>query len=278
MMKTRRLALLLANALLVTVLCATIGEAQQDQPALARQLLQGSRAERSRALDTARALGARNTGPELRAALITLLDRNNRTVADAVTRKEPVATFEDPEFIAHVAHVVSQLEDAQAIPALAGALGTGSTLVRDALADFGERAAPAVLAVVTSPERHYSAVDEGLITLRFMVEGTGPRPLSAGTLDQIRSAARQRLTGKQYFTTLWRAIDLAVALNDPGLRQIVQALASDATEVTARGVTNPDLIARTQQRATQRLAGGPSTPRYRSPTERSQRLAPRSMR
>jgi hypothetical protein len=147
--------------------------------------------------------------------------------------------------------------------------------VRDALADFGERAAPAVLAVVNSPDAHYSAVDEGLITLRFMVEGTGPRPLSAGTLDQIRGAARQRLTGKQYFTTLWRAIDLAVVLKDPNLRQTVQALASDPTEVSARGVTNPDLIARTQQWAAQRLAGGPSSPRYRSPTERDQLLAPR---
>jgi len=261
--------------LLVTVLCATMAEAQQDQRALARQLLQGSRAERSQALETTRGLGQGKMDPDLRAALITVLERNNRTVAEAVLRKEPVATFEDPEFIAHVAHVVSQLEDPQAIPALAGALGSGSTLVRDALADFGERAVPAILVVVNAPETHYSVVDEGLIALRFMVEGTGPRPLSAGALDQIRGAARQRLTGKQYFTTLWRAIDLAVALKDPSLRQIVQALASDATEVRARGVTNPDLVAKTQQRAQQRLAGGPASPRYRSHTERNQLLAPR---
>jgi hypothetical protein len=269
-MKARRLALLLV-VVLGSVLFASLGDAQQDQRALALQLLQGPGAERSRALEAVRALGANSTGPELRAALITLLERNNR----AARRNEGLATVESPEFIAHVAHVVSQLEDPQAIPALAGALGTGSTLVRDALADFGEGAAPAVLAVVNSSETHYNAVDEGLITLRFLVEGTGPRPLSAGTLDQIRGAARQRLTGKQYFTTLWRAIDLAVALNDPSLRQTVQVLASDATEVSARGVTNPDLIAKTQERATQRLAGGPASPRYRSPTERSQLLAPR---
>lgn len=261
--------------LLVTVLCTTLAEAQQDQHVLARQLLQGSRVERSKALETARGLGRAQMGVELRAALIAVVERNNKIVADANMRGEAIATFEDPEFIAHAAHVVSQLEDPQSIPVLAGALGTGSTLVRDALADFGERAAPAVLAIVTSPTSHYSAVDEGLITLRFMVEGPRHRPLSAGTVNQIRGAARQRLSGQQYFTTLWRAIDLAVVLNDPSLKQTVQGLASNASEVSARGVTNPDLIARTQQRAAQRLAGSPSSPRYRSLAERNELLAPR---
>lgn len=275
MTKTRQSTIVLANALLLTMLWTTIGDAQQDQRAVARQLLQGSRVERSRALETAKSIGRTAMDADLRAALITVLERNNRTVAQALARKEPVSMFEDPEFVSQVAHVVSELGDPQAIPALAGALGTGSTLVRDALADFGERAAPAVLAVVSSPESHYSAVDEGLIALRFMVEGVGPSPLSAATLNQVRRATRERLTGNEYFTTLWRAIDLAVALNDPSLRQIVQSLASDATEVSARGVTNPDLMTKTQQWATERLAGGASNPRYRTPGERNRLLAPR---
>src|SRR6266545_3856666 len=274
MMKMRRLPLMLANVLLATVLCTTIAEGQQDQRELARQLLQGSRAERSQALEAARGLGRTQMGPELRAALITVLDKNNRLVLEAAKRKQALETVEDPEFIAHVAHAVSQLDDPKSIPALAGALGSGSTFVPDALADFGEQAAPAVLGVVTSPRSDYNAVDDGLIALRFMVEETGPRPLSARTLDQIRAAANQRLTSKQYFTTLWRAIDLAVTLNDPGLRQIVQSLASDTTEVIARGVTNMVIVTRTQQRAAQRLTGGRAMPLRRSLTERDLLLTP----
>lgn len=272
-MTTPRHPVLLATVLMIA-LNVTAGRAQGDQAALARRLIQGDAMERGRALEAAQALGAKNTGPELRAALITLLERNNRIVVQAATRKQALATLEDPEFIAHVAHVVSQLEEPQAIPALAGALGTGSTLVPDALADFGDRAVPAVLAVVIAPESRYSAVDDGLITLRFLVEGAGSRSLSAGALDQIRSAAKQHLTGTQYFTTLWRAIDLAVALKDPDLRRIVASLASDTSEVIARGVTARALIDRTQQQASQRLSGSPPVPRYRSPAERSVILAP----
>lgn len=278
MSKTSRLPGLLANVLLISVFCVSIGEAQQDQRELSRQLLEGNRVERSRALETVSGLSRLQVSPELRGALITLLARNNRIVADAAARNQALATFEDPEFVTRVAHVVSQLDHPQAIPALAGALGTGSTLVPDALADFGEPAVPAVLAVVTSPTSHYSAVDDGLIALRFMVEGAGPKPLSKRSLDQIRAAARERLTGTEYFTTLWRAIDLAVVLNDAGLRHIVQSLASDTGEVIARGVTDAALITKTQERAAQRLTGGRSLPRHRSLTERDQLLKPPSIR
>jgi len=156
--------------------CATGLGAQVDQHAIAQELEHGDRAARSRALEQARSLGPANTSAELRAALITLLDKNNRIVLDAAERKQPVANLEDPEFIAAVAHVVSGLEDVRAIPALAGALGTsGSTRVRDALADFGEPASADVLRIVTSSGSHY-AVEEGLMALRSMVEGHGARP------------------------------------------------------------------------------------------------------
>jgi len=271
----QRQAVLLAPVLFVTVLNTTSVEAQPNRRALAQRLLRGSAGERSTALEDARALGPENTGSELRAALITLLERNNKIIAEARRAGVAVADLENPEFIAHVAHVVSQLEDPQAIPALAGALDSGSTLVADALADFGEQAAPAVLAVVTSRDSGYNAVDSGLTTLRFMVEGAGTRQLSAGTLDQIRGAAERRLLGKQYFTTLWRAIDLAVVLNDPDLRRIVESLAFDPNAVIARGVTWAPAIAHTQELAADRLAGTPPMPRYRRPAERRLLLDPR---
>jgi hypothetical protein len=277
-MSTRRHSLLLAFLPIATVLLTTTVGAQMDQHAIAQQLLRGDVAERGRALGQTWGFEPQMIGAELRAALITLLERNNRIVAEAAKRKEPLARFEDPEFVAHVAHAVSQLEDPQAIPALAGALGTGSTLVVDALADFGERAAPAVLGVVTSPGSRISAVHGGLITLRFIVERASRSPLSAATLEQIRRTAEQHLTIQGQFArtgvTLRWAIDLAVALKDPGLRGIVEALASDPNEVIAKGVTDPQLIEQTQKWAAERLAGVPPQPRYRSPAERSRLLGP----
>jgi hypothetical protein len=104
-------------------------------------------------------------------------------------------------------------------------------------------------------------VDDGLRTLRLIVEGASTRSLSPDTLDQIPRAAQQRVTRKQYFTSLWYAIDLAVALNDPNLRRIVESLASNRNEVIARGVEDPKLIEQTQKRAAERLAGVPALPR-----------------
>jgi len=80
---------------------------------------------------------------------------------EAGRRGEIVAPLEDAEFIFRVARVVAQLKDPQAIPALAGALGTGFTVI-DALVEFGAQAAPRALAVVMSPQSVKSAVDDGL--------------------------------------------------------------------------------------------------------------------
>jgi hypothetical protein len=49
---------------------------------------------------------------------------------------------------------------------LAGALGSFSLI--QPLAEFGEQAAPAVIAVVASPTSHYSVVDDGLRVLRLI--------------------------------------------------------------------------------------------------------------
>ncbi|MGH7528753.1 MAG: hypothetical protein ACREMN_00060 [Gemmatimonadales bacterium] len=274
-MNSRQHAFLLVTTLLACGV-TSLG-AQVSQQVLAQQLLGSNRAERDRALAQVQAIGPQNIGAQLREALITLLDRSNRIVLEAEKRQQALDNYEDPEFIAHLAHVVSQLEDPRAIPALAGALGSGSTLVTDALADFGEPAVPDVVRVVTSPDSPYSAVDEGLLALRFMVEGRGGR-LSARTLDRIRDAAKQRLTGKQSFTTVWQAIDLAVALRDAELRRIVESLAADGDAVAALGIDNPEIIELTRQRAAGRLAGGRMLPQYRSPEERARQLDPRRPR
>ena len=80
-------------------------------------------------------------------------------------------------------------------------------------------------------------------------------------MRQIRDAVEQLLRGEPYFTTLWHSIDLAIATEDPKLRQIVELMATFTSEIVARGVTDSDLVARTQQRAAERLAGVPALPR-----------------
>ena len=258
--------------LLATLFFAARLHGQVDQHAIAEQLLQGDFKARSNALEQARVLGPKNTGAELRAALIELLEKNNRTVELSRQRKQPLSAFENPEFVTHVGHVVSQLGHPDAMPALAGALGTGSTFVRDALADFGDRAAANVLRVVTAPATHPDAVAEGLTTLRFLVEGAGTPRLSTAKRREIRGAAKALLTGKYHFTTVWQAIDLGVALKDRELRSIVGFLAASRDSVATRGITSVDLIQLTQGRAKRRLSGEPILPKYRPPAERARQL------
>ncbi len=263
-MDTRRQVVLLAIALFAGALGPATVQAQVDQSALAQQLLGGNASERSRALEAARTLGPQQIGPELRAALIKALEREDQVQAQryhADLRGEALERQEDPEFIFRVSRVVAELQDPRAIPALVGALGTGSPVTR-ALVDFGEEAAPALLAAVRSPETTHYVVDDALLALRFMAQGAGPHPVSAATLNEIRLAAKQRLTGKQYFTTLWRAIDLAVALHDPELRVIVESIASDRKEVVARGIEDRETIEETQRLAAERLAGVPPQRRW----------------
>jgi hypothetical protein len=239
--------------------------AQTDQHALAQQLLEGSAAERTVVVAVAEALGAENTGPELRAALVAALEREGRLLRERsqAARHGMALPLEEPEFIAQASRAVAALHDPATIPALVDyALGTGGSPI-DTLAAFGQQAAPAVVAAVMSPDPPHDTVDSGLITLRFMVEGIASRPLSAGTIAQIQRAAEQHLaSGKELqITTLWWAIDLAIALNDAKLRGIVQSIASDRNAVLDRGVLDLQLVGQTQKRAAERLAGIPALPR-----------------
>ncbi len=152
------------------------------------------------------------------------------------------------------------LKSPKAIPELVKTLGLGFSMVPRQLAEFGEAAAPAVLAVVTPAEADREVVASGLLALRFMVEGAGQRPLSAGTRERIKRAAEQWLAARQQsILTLGAAIDLAAALGDPDLRRILESLASDANAVASRGIDGS--IERIRKRAADRLAGVPPLPR-----------------
>jgi len=105
------------------------------------------------------------------------------------------------------------------------------------------------------------SVMDALRVLRMMMEGRDTHPLSPESIQGIRQVARERLTGSQAPSTLWNAIDLAVGLNDPSLRLVVDSLASNASAVQARGISDPSLVARTQLRAAVALAGLAPLPR-----------------
>ncbi len=153
------------------------------------------------------------------------------------------------------------LKSPRAIPELVKTLGLGFIFVPRQLAAFGEDAAPAVLAVVTSAESDRDGVETGLMALRFMVEGATERPLSAGTRERIRLAAQQWLTARpQSILTLAAAIDLAAVLGDPDVRRILESLASDPDAVRSRGIDGRS-IEWIQKRAADRVAGVPPLPR-----------------
>jgi hypothetical protein len=232
----------------------TSAQAPLDQRAMARQLVSENANEQRRGFEAAVTVPVQQMTSESRAALIALLEQKNATVARAAARGIPLASVEDPEFVSRVSRRVAELRDRRAIPALAEALYGGETVAR-ALAAFGDASVSPVVRVATSPTSHYNAVDHGLTALRLLVEQSRERPLSPAARDEIRGAALDRLTGPEQFTTLWRAIDLAIALDDPELAGIVSSLANDRQALAARGVTDPELVEQTHARARDRLAG-----------------------
>lgn len=257
----RQLLLMACLSLPIVAGSPSVAAAQDEQRVIARQLLAVDPALQRKALKEVRSLRPQRIGPELRSALMFLADRQNETVRRVTARGEPVERVVDPYFHSSVCETIAELRDPAAIAVLARGLGTCGFQVHRYLAQFGDQATAAVLAIVTWQDSSYAAVDEGLIALRFMVENASERALSPASLKRIRRAAEQRLTGKQYFTTLWWAIDLAIALHDPDLRRIVESLASDQSAVVARGVEKTELIEKVQEIAKERLAGVPPLPR-----------------
>lgn len=261
-----------ALLLLFAARAETQNPATIDQPEVSRSLLTGDASARGRALTLVRQIGPQKVSPQLRAALITALERENGRVAKVRARRaagEAVPDLENPELAAGLAHVVSAFRDPRSIPGLVGALGS-SPPASSALAEFGEAAAPAVVSLLDTTT-NVSVADDALTTLRFMAEGVGA-PLTDKTRDCIRRSAKRKLTEPQKsITTVWKAIDLAVALKDPELKRMVQALASNRDAVVRLRDTSSELVDRTQRIATDRLAGILPVPRHTSVDEFARR-------
>jgi hypothetical protein len=252
-----KLIVVCVSALFLSGLFFETARAQDSQGEIARQLRQGDGRERGKALVTSRSIGSRRIGPELRAALIAALEREGRL--HARRRSGEIGRLENSELIAGLANLVVEFRDASSIPALAGSLGTAPPVIF-ALADFGEPAAAPIMEVLRNSQDPSVEMD-ALIGLRLMVEGKSSRPLSAKSLLAMKVLAAQRLAETHMVTTLWRAIDLAVALDDPDLRRTVESFAVDSKAAVARGITDPDLIEDTRRLAADRLRGVLPLPR-----------------
>jgi hypothetical protein len=230
---------------------------QPNQEVLVEQL-RGDQA-RYGAFNEIRAIPPENVGLALRDALIEELERTNDLKELSLSTGIGFVTLESPDYVSELELVVAALKDPKTFPALAHALGNGTVVAQ--LADQGEQAAPAVLDVVTDTASHHYVVDDALIILRMMIENQAAQPLSSETIARIHDAAEQRLTGTQYFTTVWYAIDLAAVLKDPELEQKLELISSYSSEVLAFGIEESELIEQTQRRAAERLAGVPPKPR-----------------
>jgi hypothetical protein len=226
---------------------------QQSQSQLAQQLLSADSVARFQAFQVVRVMDRAEIGDEVRVALITLLARKNELVSGARQRGVALSTVDDPSFRAALSRKVASLQDPRAIPVLAEASYGGSTSIAE-LVRFGELAVPELTRVAASTSKHYSVANYALTALTRIVESPGGARLSAPSRARIRGVAAQRLSGAQHFTTLWSAIDLAVALGDSVLLDTVRLLAADENAVRARGVVDDEVVRRTQERATKRLS------------------------
>lgn len=257
-----------ALAALLLCFAGGVAEAQVDQGQLADQLRHGDRAAQFAATQRVLDIGPELAGQPVRDALISAMAEEGER--QAAWRRGEAPRPEHPEMIARMAWVVSQWEDPRAIEPLAQALGTGAGAIRG-LARFGEPAVRATVDVARTGQGPGSSalVSDALLALRFLAEGVGRIPLSASSREQITLVARERLEPtpiQPSVAILWRAIDLAIVLHDPELREIVEAMAADPSEIESRLAhldgLQPEHVERIRQVAVDGLNGIPPLPRW----------------
>lgn len=211
--------------------------AQPQQAALAKDILSGDKDRSHRAVLVAEALGPSRMSEDVRVALITLLERSMDARDAAGERGIPLSDVVDFEFFMSVADIVAALKDPRAIPALTrvGDQGYNKNAARG-LSSFGEQALPAILQVFDDPGASEDLLAYNVEALAMMVEDMGADGLSMSARNRIVGVARDSLRSRAGGVLL-RAVDLAVALNEPELVRAVMAFSRDSGELVARGVS-----------------------------------------
>ena len=183
-----------------------------------------------------------------------------RSSLDAVTvsANEALLTHLDEIDYWCVTNGVEDLDDPQAIPALVRTFGIGLGYYR-VLASFGEPAVPAILEAADGEDLR---VIPGALTTLRLIATADINGLSTDAATAIRRTTERWLTANsQTSATLDAAIRLAGVMGDPRLLEIVETLATDATAVAARGITDAQSVADLQRLAAMQLAADSPSPR-----------------
>ncbi len=225
------------------VVCAVIPAITAFPPeAAAQERTQAEAARDLRSADTIRIRAALNEfamvpvaeqTPELRRALVEALEREHAS-----------PMFRDSHVLVGLARAtieIGRVGDPVAIPALALFTMSGWS-VFEVLASLGDPALRAVLNTASSPESRSTMVGDALRALEMFIDKWGLDAFDEPTYQEMKVLAAKALEGPTDFYTLAGTIGLAVLLEDPELRAMVEDLASSDDAVRARGVTNPRAI------------------------------------
>jgi hypothetical protein len=241
------ISLIVVSITAVTTLQAQpIPEPQKpiSQARLADWIVSGSRGLKEGALANILTIPPDKREQVLEDALVSELERLNQQRYNRVSLLRSGKPHEpedregerNGEYRLDVTRAVEQSSNPKVIPALVGALGSGSA-VSKALAKFGEAAVDRVARVAREGHPDDNAVTDAIWALRYVLEGG--KPMSSAARDTILIVALERLTGHQYFLHVGPAAELAIATKDPTLRRRVEQLAADPTEIERMGVTDP---------------------------------------
>lgn len=213
--------------------------AERQQVELAREILGGDEDLRMRAVGVAQLLGSERMSDEVRVALITLLEQSIDARDEGEAQGRALSGIVDGEFYLQLAEVVARLNDPRAIPALARVGNTASSMTAaHGLASFGEQALPEIMAVIHTPGVSDWAIAHNLSALTMMVEDAGANGLSPETRREIVRVAGEILRyGYEGIFVLAPAIDLAVALDEPNLVQMVQLLSQDGAVFSSNNIS-----------------------------------------
>ena len=235
--------------------------AERQQAELAQEILGGDENLRMRAVGIAQQLGSERMSDEVRVALIILLEKSIDALDNGRAQDMILNDIVNGEFYLQLARVVARLNDARAIPALAR-VGSyaGSITAARGLASFGEQALPEILAVIQTPGVSDWAIAHNLSALTMMVENAGANDLSPESRREIVRVAGEILRhGYDGIYVLEPAINLAIALYEPNLVQMVQLLSQDGAVFSSNSIdqTSERLIREHAADALSGTSGGP---------------------
>ena len=211
--------------------------AESQQAELASNLLNGDQEALYRAVHIAERLGPDRTSDDLRVAFIALLnqiyDKYEAAGLQGIAHNEVVGV----EFTASLIELVSSLNDLRSIPVLVRSGNFGhSRYAAERLASFGEQSLPQILKVLGDADSSNEVVGFNLGALTMMVQAKGVQNLSEGAREEMVRAAKEGLKGNGIYP-LGDAVDLAGALNDPVLNEMLFELQQDTGELEGRGLS-----------------------------------------